>query len=191
MNFNIEFQYNSQVIITYFLISLTACFLNYLSHGKSNKLLFTSYRSSPLNPLTYLRLFTHSIGHNNWDHFVSNFLIILLIGPMIEEKFGSLNLLIMLITTSLIVALVNILIHNYISSNAFMLIVLSSFANITQKKIPITLVLICLFYILTEIKKSIFDRNKKIYYSGHILGAVCGIVFGLITIYYPQYLFFN
>ena len=93
---SIQFDYNSKVIITYLILSLIAWFLNIISHGKANKLLFENYRSSWLNPLTYVRLFTHSIGHENWDHLVGNFLYILLVGPMIEEKYGSINLLIML-----------------------------------------------------------------------------------------------
>ena len=75
----IQFDYNSQVIITYLILSLAAWLLNTITRGATNKLLFTSYRSSPLNPLTYVRLFTHSIGHKDWNHLVSNFLYILLI----------------------------------------------------------------------------------------------------------------
>ena len=86
---NIKFDYNSKIIITYLLICIGAWILNTLTRGKTNKLLFESYRSSPFNPMTYVRMFTHSIGHRDWDHMVSNFLIILLIGPMIEEKYGS------------------------------------------------------------------------------------------------------
>lgn len=192
LNFNIEFDYNSKVIITYLIISLIACILNYLTIGKSNKLLFESYRSSPLNPLTYLRLFTHSIGHRDWDHLVNNFLYILLIGPMIEEKYGSINLLIMLLITSLVIALYNIIFNNYsikgASGNVFMLIVLSSFSNISEGKIPITLVLIFVFYIVDEIRKSILNKNKNVYHDGHLIGAICGVVFGFITLYYPQVL---
>lgn len=191
-NFDIQFDYNSKVIITYLIISLIACLLNYITRGKSNKLLFENYRSSPLNPLTYLRMFTHSIGHRDWDHLVGNFLYILLIGPMIEEKYGSINLLLMLLITSLIVSLYNIILNNFsicgASSNVFMLIVLSSFSNLTEGKIPITLVLICLFYIIDEVKKGLLEGNKNAYHSGHLIGAVCGIVFGFITIYYPQLL---
>lgn len=196
LNFNIQFDYNSPVIITYLIISLIACLLNYLTQGASNKLLFSNYRSSPLNPLTYLRLFTHSIGHRDWDHLVNNFLYILLIGPMLEEKYGSINLLIMLLITSLVIAIYNIIFNNYsikgASGNVFMLIVLSSFSNISEGKIPITLVLILLFYIVDEIRKSIFSKDKNVYHDGHLIGAICGIVFGFIILYYPQLLmFFN
>ena len=192
---NINFDYNSPVIITYLVISLIACLLNYITKGKSNKLLFSNYRSSPLNPLTYIRLFSHCIGHKDWDHFVSNFLYILLIGPMIEEKYGSLNLIGMILMTSLVISLFNIIFHNYCitgaSGNVYMLIVLSSFSNITEGKIPITLILILLFYITSEIKKSLLEGNKKIYHDGHLLGALCGIIFGFYFLYFEAFPFIN
>ena len=187
---NIKFDYNSPVIISYLVISLIACFLGYITKGKTNKLLFCNYRSSPLNPLTYIRLFSHCIGHKDWDHFISNFLYILLIGPMIEEKYGNINLIFMFLITSLIISLFNIIFHNYCitgaSGNVYMLIVLSSFSNITEGKIPITLILILIFYITSEIRKSILEGNKKIYHDGHLLGAICGIIFGFYFLYFKK-----
>ena len=87
------FSYNSVVILSYFFISLGAFILNTITKGKANKLLFSTYRSSIFNPLTYVRLVTHAIGHENWNHFMNNFLTILLVGPMLEEKYGSIPLL--------------------------------------------------------------------------------------------------
>ena len=196
MNFDfnsIQLDYNSPIIISYLFISLTACLLNFITRGKSNKVLFSNYRSSPLNPFTYIRLFTHSIGHKDWDHLVGNFLYILLIGPMIEEKYGSINLLIMLLLTSLLIALFNIIFNNYTimgaSGNVYMLIVLSSFSNISEGKIPITLILICIFYVISEIKKSILEGNKKVYHDGHLLGAISGILFGFYFFYFKTFPF--
>ena len=187
---NIKFDYNSQVIITYLLVSLCAWLLNTITRGKTNKLLFSSYRSSPINPLTYVRLFTHSIGHKDWNHLVSNFLYILLIGPMIEEKYGSINLLAMLLITSLIIGLYNTIFSNYTilgaSGNVYMLIILSSFSNIAEGKVPLTLVLIFLFYVTTELKDGLIHGNKKVYHDGHLLGALCGIGFGFLLLYYPN-----
>ena len=174
---NIQFDYNSKIIISYLLLSLIAWFLNTISHGKTNKLLFSSYRSSPLNPLSYVRLFTHSIGHENCDHFVGNFLYILLVGPMIEEKYGSVNLLIMLLITSLVIAIFNLLFTKYMilgaSGNVYMLIVLSSFSNITDGKIPLTVLLILIFYVISEVKKKLITNKKdKSYHDGHLLGEL-------------------
>ncbi len=179
---NIQFDYNSPVIITYLLLSVIACILNTITRGKTNKLFFSNYRSSLFNPLTYIRLVTHCIGHKDLDHLIHNFLFILLIGPMVEEKYGSTNLIIMLVITSIIIALFNNIFNNYIitgaSGNVYMLIVLSSFSNITEGKIPLTLILILIFYIMSEIKKSILEGNKKVYHDGHLIGAICGIIFG-------------
>ena len=190
---NLQFDYNSVVIITYLILSLTAWLLNSITRGKTNKIFFSNYRSSFFNPLTYIRLFTHSIGHKDWDHLVSNFLFILLIGPMIEEKYGSINLLCMFLITSLIIALFNIIFNNYsitgASGNVYMLIVLSSFSNISEGKIPITLILIFLFYITSEIRKSILEGNKKVYHDGHLIGALCGIAFGFLFLYLPEGIF--
>ena len=173
--------YNSVIILSFFFISLFALILNYLTKGKSNILLFSSYRSSIFNPLTYLRLITHIFGHASWSHFMNNFLYILLIGPMIEEKYGSINLIIMISLTAVITGILNTLFSKKrilgASGIVFMLIILSSFVNITTGKIPVTLILICIFYVVNEIISGIFKKDD-ISHIGHLIGAVCGFVFG-------------
>ncbi len=174
-------QYNSVLILSYFFLSLVVLLLNKITSGKSNDLLFSSYRSSLLNPLTYIRLVTHAIGHLNWRHFSSNFLYILLIGPMIEEKYGTINLLIMMLITSLVTGIINTIISKKkilgASGIVFMLIILSSLVNIEAGKIPITLVLIFIFYIVNEILEGLFKKDN-VSHLGHLIGAVCGFIFG-------------
>ena len=180
---SLSFDYNSIVIISYLLLSFFALILNKVTFGKSNHYLFECYRSSPFNILTYVRLFTHSIGHADWDHFIHNFLLILLVGPILEEKYGSLNLLIMFLITSFVIGVFNVLFDNYrlrgASGNLYMLIVLSSFSNIQDGKIPITVILICIFYVVGEVKRSITDKESSTYHDGHLLGAICGLIFGI------------
>ena len=173
--------YNSVIILSFFFISLFALILKYLTKGKRNILIFSSYRRSVLNPLTYLRLITHIFGHASWSHFMNNFLYILLIGPMIEEKYGSINLIIMILSTAVITGILNTLFSKKrilgASGIVFMLIILSSFVNITTGKIPVTLVLICIFYVVNEIISGIFKKDD-ISHIGHLIGAICGFVFG-------------
>ena len=175
-------EYNSIIILSFFFISLLVLILNRLTKGKSNDLLFSTYRSNPFNPLTYLRLITHIFGHANWQHFTHNFLYILLIGPMIEEKYGSINLLIMICSTYLIIGIINsIFTKNKIlgaSGITFMLIVLSSFVNFSLNKIPLTFILICIFYVIDEIK--LFGKKDSISHGSHFIGAIAGFVFGYI-----------
>ena len=186
-------QYNSVLILTFFLVSLGAVILKYITFGKSNKLLFSSYRSSLLNPLTYVRFFTHAIGHQDIKHFTNNFLYILLIGPMIEEKYGTINLLIMMLITAGLTGIINYIIGRKrilgASGIVFMLIMMTSFVNIQNTKVPITLVLIFLFYIVNEILDGIFKKDD-ISHMGHIIGAICGCVFGYLYYFGHISLFF-
>ena len=174
-------QYNSPVVLTFFFISFIVLIIDLITKGASNKLLFSNYRSSILNPLTYIRLFTQCLGHLNWSHFMNNFLYILLIGPMIEEKYGSINLLIMILITSGVTGIINSLIgkHRLLGASGivFMLIILSSLVNLKSGMIPITLILIFIFYIANEIFAGIFKKDN-VSHLGHIIGAICGCIYG-------------
>lgn len=186
MNIINYFQYNSVVVLTFFFFSFIVLILNYFTKGKSNKLLFSSYRSSPFELLTYIRLFTHVLGHSGWNHFKNNFLYILLIGPMIEEKYGSLNLLIMILITALSTGIINSLVSKNrvlgASDIVFMFIVLSSFVNINSGKIPVTLILILIFYVIDEIKDGLFKKDN-VSHLGHLIGAICGCIYGFYILY--------
>ena len=183
---NTYFGYNSVLILSFFFISFIVLILKYITLGKSNDILFSSYKSSLLNPLTYIRIFTHALGHYDWKHFSNNFLYILLIGPMIEEKYGTLNLLRMMIITAGATGIINYILGKKkilgASGIVFMMIVLSSFVNIQTGKIPITLILIFIFYIVNEILDGLFKKDN-ISHLGHILGAICGGIFGFIYCY--------
>lgn len=173
--------YNAPVILSFFFISLIVLIINKITNDKANKLLFSNYRSSIFSPLTYIRMFTHIFGHQNWSHFMNNFLLILLVGPMMEEKYGSINILIMILITAGLTGLLNmILSRNRItgaSGIVFMLIVISSFVNISNGKIPLTLILVFIFYIINEIISGIFKKDNVSHFA-HIVGAICGVIFG-------------
>ena len=175
------FQYNAVVTLTMFFISLGVLLLDKITKGKSTRKVFSTERASLLKPLTYIRFFTHILGHADWDHLSSNYLKILLLGPLIEEKYGSINYLIMILLTAFVVA-----VYNFIKGKewlkgasciSFMLTVLSAFVNITENKIPITLVLIILFYIIDEIKK--LKKDDNIAHDTHLIRRImwCSIWF--------------
>ncbi len=181
MEFINNFSYNSVVVLSYFLISLIVLILNTIFKGKVNKFLAIR-KGSLLNPMTYIRLVTTGLCHSNWSHFRNNFIMILLIGPILEEKYGSIPILKMLIITTIISSLVHLFIYESsaigASDNVYMLIVLCSVVNITEGKIPITLILIFLFYVADEIIKQFSNRKDNISHDSHIVGAICGFIFG-------------
>lgn len=173
--------YNSPVILTYTFLSLGVLVLGELTDMASTRLLFSVYRSSMLDPLFYVRLFGHVLGHANWEHFFSNFVIILLVGPMLETKYGSKNMVIMIAVTALVTGILNIVLFNTAllgaSGIVYMLIILSSFANIREGSIPLTLLLVVAVYIGREVITGLAQRDN-ISQLTHIAGGLCGIFFG-------------
>ena len=63
---------NSPAVLGFALASLAVLILGFITGGSSNQLLFMTYHSSLKNPLTYVRFFTHVLGHNGWSHFIGN-----------------------------------------------------------------------------------------------------------------------
>ena len=68
----LKISFNSPVVLGFILVSLAVLILGFLTLGKSNELLFMTYHSALTNPLTYLRFFTHVLGHSGWEHYIGN-----------------------------------------------------------------------------------------------------------------------
>jgi len=81
------------VILTFFLLSMLVLLADGWTNGWSTMNLFCVSRSSWRDPLGYIRLFGHVLGHANWEHFLNNMLLLLVVGPPMEEKYGSIPLL--------------------------------------------------------------------------------------------------
>lgn len=181
------FDYNSVVILSYFFLSLFIMIIDKIFKGKVVEKFFSiAKKDSWLNPITYFKLFSHSLGHADWNHLYNNFVKILLIGPMIEEKYGSINLLIMMLVTSFVIGLIYKIFNlgrvRGASGVLYMLIILSSFVNMDGGKIPITLALIIIFFVTDDIIKFIKREDDNISHLGHLTGAICGLVFGILSI---------
>lgn len=184
MRFLKRIQYNSPVVLTFAGVSLIALILGYVTGGAVNTLLFSVYRSSPLNPLTYVRLFCHVLGHANYQHYIGNLLMILVIGPVLEEKYGSRSLLRAILITAVVSGLVQIIFFPSTailgaSGIVFMMIVLSSLAGAQEGRIPLTLILVVIFYIGGEVINGVFQQDN-ISQMAHIIGGLCGAVIGFI-----------
>ena len=130
----------------------------------------------------YFRLFSNTLGHASSDHLMGNLAFILLLGPLIEEKYGSKNTVIMLLSTALICSLIHITLSNsYLlgaSGIVFMLILLTSLVNFKSGEIPLTFILIVLVYIGKEVMGTFADDN--ISHTTHIIGGIVGAAFGFM-----------
>ena len=178
----IVIRFNAPVLLTFALLSLIALLLGSWTNGAATTQYFSVYRSSLADPLTYVRFFGHVLGHSGYDHYMGNMLLLLLVGPGLEEKYGSRNLLLTIVITAFATGLVQFLLfpHSALlgaSGVVFMMIVLSSFTAARKGEIPVTLILVVIFYLGGEIVDGLFQRDN-ISQIAHIVGGVCGLVFG-------------
>ena len=177
-------QYNSPVILTFFLLSLGVLFLGQYTGGWTTTHLFSVYRSSLKDPLFYIRLFGHVLGHGSWDHFLNNMLLLLVVGPPMEEKYGSLPLLKGILLTALISGILQCALFPRTallgaSGIVFMLIMLASLSGFSGG-IPVTMLLVAALYLGQQVYDIIFVRDNVANFM-HIVGGVCGTVFGYVN----------
>lgn len=175
-------RFNSPVILTFALLSLLALVLDGLTHGSTTADFFCVYRSSFGDPLTYVRFFGHVLGHSGYSHYISNMLLLLLVGPALEEKYGCRTIFMTIAVTALVTGVVHFVFFPTTSllgasGIVFMMIVLSSFTEMKKGGIPITLILVVIFYLGGELADGIFNSDN-ISQLTHIVGGVCGMFFG-------------
>ena len=173
---------NSPAVLGFALASLAVLILGFITGGSSNQLLFMTYHSSLKNPLTYVRFFTHVLGHNGWSHFIGNMSYILLLGPILEEKYGSGKVLEVIGITALVTGIVNYILFPSValcgaSGVVFAFILLVSFTNVREGEIPLTVLLVALIFIGQQVYEGIFLRDNVSNLS-HILGGIVGAVAG-------------
>ncbi len=179
-----KISFNSPVILGFTVLCLLAYLLNSATKGATNNLLFSVYRSSLLSPFTYVRFFGHILGHANWDHFLGNIMMILVIGPLLEEKYGSANMLFVVLSTALVTGLVHFILFPHVqllgaSGVVFALILLASFTSIREGRIPLTFILVTVIYIGGQVYSGLFEHDN-ISNLTHILGGFVGAGLGYI-----------
>ena len=171
-------QNNAPVTLTFALISLGALILSRMDGGWANAHLFSVYRCAWGDLLALPRLFLHVLGHANYSHYLNNMLLILALGPGLEDKYGSRSLLLCILITAFITGVAQMLLFPGTavlgaSGIAFMMIVLSSMAGMREGKIPLTTLLILVIYLGGEVLNGLF-RKDNISQLSHILGGLCG-----------------
>ena len=143
--------------------------------GWSTMNLFCVYRSSWRDPLGYIRLFGHVLGHANWEHFLNNMLLLLVVGPPMEEKYGSIPLLKGILFTALVTGVLQCILFPHTgllgaSGIVFMLIMLSSLAGFSGG-IPVTMLLVAALYFGQQVYDIIFVHDNVANFM-HIVGGL-------------------
>lgn len=181
---NLKISFNSPVILTFTGLCVVSLILNMVTNGMSNQYIFSTYRSSIINPMTYVRLVLHVVGHQDFTHFLGNMTLLLLIGPMLEEKYGKSNIIFIILSTAIITGILKALFFPNVallgaSGIVFAFIILSSMTSIKDGSIPLTFILIVMLYIGKEVYNGIFIHDNISNFThiiGGIVGAGCGFL---------------
>lgn len=132
------------------------------------------------DPLWYPSLIGYTMGHVSINHLVGNMSLFILLGHIIEKRYGSKKMFFMLTATGAVTALMHILLfdHKLIGASGlvFMMIVLSSLIDIRDRELPISFLLIVVLFIGKEVVESF--ENDAVSQFAHIFGGVMGAVFG-------------
>ena len=179
---NIKITYNSPVILTFAIASVVLFFLNNLLGGALNSVLVLSPHFNSGSITSYISMFTYTLGHANLQHLFGNLSLMLIIGPIIEEKYGSSKLIAMMAITALFTAVLQIFFFRSgllgASGIVFMLIILASFTKTAGGGVPLTFVLVLIFYLGNEFASAF--GNDNISQFAHIAGGLFGSVFGFV-----------
>ena len=171
------------MVLTFALAALAALLLGSFTGGRMTRLLFSVYRSSLWDVFSYPRFVLHVLGHGSYAHYINNMMMILVVGPALEEKYGSHSLFWAIFLTALVSGLVQWLFFPGsallgASGIVFMMIVMASLSGMRDGYIPITLILVLILYVGGEIVNGVV-LSDNVSQLTHIIGGLCGAFLGL------------
>ena len=180
-NQRVKIVLNAPVILGFSALCLIVTILG-MSGGNILHNWFTTYRAPLTSPWTYFRAFSHVLGHVSWAHFASNMAYILLLGPILEEKYGGKRIAGVILLTALATAVVNFIFFPGTgilgaSGVVFAFILLTSFTGFGSGEIPITFLLVAAIYVGQEVVNGLIGADN-ISQMAHIIGGAVGALAG-------------
>ena len=180
----IGISFNAPVILGFAAVCVIAQILNIVTGGASNRAVFSVYGASLLDPLTWVRCIGHVFGHAGWDHLFGNLMYILILGPMIEEKYGAKNTAIIILVTAAVTGIVSMIFFPRVmllgaSGVVFAFILIGSITAKEDHKIPVTFILVALLYLGQQIWQGLFSQDN-VSQMAHIAGGAVGAVLGFL-----------
>lgn len=172
--------YNAPVVLTFTIAAVVAFLVSRAVPSAQAWLLAYPHLD---RPAAWVGLLTHTLGHANAEHLLGNFMLILLLGPILEERHGSWRLFAFMVVTALATGLVNVAItHEAVlgaSGVAFMMILLASMANVRSGEIPLTFIAVAILYLGGEVIGTF--RSDHIAHFAHLIGGTVGAICGFLS----------
>lgn len=173
----IRVSYNAPVVLTFGLLAVVAFVL---PDSLTRPLLAAKPQLS--TGADYVGLVGHILAHANWEHLLGNFTLILLVGPLLEERYGSLRFMLMILATAAASGLVNAALFSSAligaSDVAFMMILLASITN-RRGEVPLTLLVVAVIFLGGALVQAFHE--DQISQLAHVVGGLLGTAFGFLV----------
>ena len=197
---NIKVAYDAPVTLTFVFICVIIFLLNifFVKSGKNLGLekIFASPTSQagvlpfiPTVSLSYVRLLLYIFGSSGAGDIASggasvlftNLILIMLLGPAMEERYGSVIIGIMMFVSALFSGVLNACFCETSLIGAVpvvsMMIFLNAFMSFSKKKFPLSFAAVMILFVVLQI----FDGAGAIRIIICIAGGLCGSLFAFLT----------
>lgn len=203
-NSGFKVSYNAPVTLTFVLLCITLFALDFFAfkgklitkaltcHGKIGSAVAFNFK----NPFDYIRLFSHVFGNTSWPSLFINLGFILLLGPTLEERYGSPIVALAIAITALVTGVLNVcfLSTTLTGTGAIVLlmIILASVSSLDKKELPLTFVCVLILYCANEMHSAYRDSTLATKGFGaffkinvptfiNLAGGICGSLFGFLV----------
>ena len=191
---DLKVAYDAPVTLTFVIVSAIIFLLNILlaKSGKAGGLekIFASPTSQAgvlpfivKQPVSYLRLLFYIFGAAaGWASLLfTNLILIMLLGPAMEERYGSVIIGIMIFVSALFSGVLNACFCENCLVGAVpvvsMMIFLNAFMSFSKKKFPLSFAAVMVLFVLLQI----FSGTEVVQIIICIAGGLCGSLFAFLT----------
>lgn len=178
------------VTLGFVCICVLTLIMNYITEEYSNLIWFSVYHADLNNIPAFLRFFTHIFGHVDFEHFAGNILLILVLGPALELRYGSKRLATYMIITAFVTGFLHFILFPDVmllgaSGIVFLMIVLNAYISTSNDSIALSFIIVIVVYLGKELYAAIFIEDYISQFA-HLIGGVCGWVLGYLYNYNEQ-----
>lgn len=203
-NSALHLTYNAPITLTFSIICILVFSLDtFLFHGKLVPLAFTcpgkigSHISFNFKaPLDYIKLFSHVFGSTSWTSLFINMSFILLLGPTLEERYGSAIVILTVAVISFLTGVINVCLLSTTMTGAsavvLLMIILAGVAFLDKKQMPLTFLFVLILYLAYEMYSEVKTNSafEKTFISFlkintqtfvNLACGICGSLFGFLV----------
>ncbi|BDC94281.1 rhomboid family intramembrane serine protease [Treponema bryantii] len=186
---NLKVSYDAPVTLSFVIICAVLFLLNSfaIKNGSMEKILASPTTQAGVlpfivkQPLSYIRLLLYIFGAGDGSVLITNLILIMLLGPAMEERYGSVIIGIMIFVSALFAGVLNACFCVESLQGAVpvvcMMIFLNAFMSFSKKTFPLSFAAVIILFIFLEI----FTGAGAVKIIICIAGGLCGSLFAFLT----------